>query len=328
MKQIKQKPKEIYLLLGENSIEKNEFINTLILEAENTYKGLEKIKISHITDENWLQKFVEEYTHQNLFSSYKLIILELPDNLKKQEKEILKNLLSQKQENIQLIIVSNLSPYKFDKQISLAVEKNNGVVKTFWKPFEANIPNIIREKLFSSGIETGERITQLLLERNGTNINSIIEEINYIRNYFKTTKIVREEEAINILLLKKGESSIFDLANSLIKGDKKKSITLLNQLLDKSEEIFVTSSIVFNTIYKYLKVRKLLNQRLSETEIASSLGISNFEVKNIIKNISNVDDDKAKKLIKLCYQLDSILRTSHTPEIKKVQIEMSIMKLL
>ncbi len=327
MKRTQQKPKkEIYLLLGENEIEKEEYIKKLIYEFSKD-RNVQMINIDLETDEDkGLKTFVEHCTSASLFGEKKVVILKANKSLTKAEKETIIYGISNTSEDTLIVITSNLSPYKFDKSISLAIENRGGEVKTFWKAFESGLPEYVKNMLSKNQIEPSEELIKFLIERNGNNPNGLYEDINYIKNYFQTSAIIKAKDAMEALFLKSGEGDIFTLVSSIIKKEKHKALLTLNDIIEKGENIYALGSLIYKQVEKIINVKKLIEKFSTDEEIAKQLEISTFEVKNIKKLLKTIDQNTLRKLIKLSLLLEKNMRNS--TNIKNILLEKAIIEIL
>jgi DNA polymerase-3 subunit delta len=327
MKQTQQKPKkEIYLLLGENEIEKEEYIEKLISTFSKD-KNVQIINIDLETDDDkGLKTFVEHCTSSSLFGEKKIVILKANKSLTKTEREMIISGISNVGEDTLVIITSNLSPYKFDKNISLAIENKGGEVKTFWKVFESSLPEYVKNLLLKNQIEPSEELIKFLIERNGNDPNGLYEDINYVRNYFQTSGMIKAKDAMEALFLKSGEGDIFMLVSAIIKKEKHRALLILNDIIEKGENIYALGLLIYRQVEKIINVKKLSEKFSTDEEIAKQLEISTFEVKNIKKLLKDIDETTLKKLIKLSLLLEKNIRNS--TNIKNILLEKVIIETL
>jgi len=326
MPRTQQKVKKgIYLLLGENEVEKNEYIKRIVLDFSKG-EDIQTITIDLYTDEEGLKTFSNHCNLKSLFGNRKVIILKINKTLNKQEKEIINSGVSSVDDDTLLIITSTSSPYKFDKSISLAIENKGGEVKTFWRVFENDLPAYVKNLLIKNNIEISEELTNFLIERNGNDPNGLYEDVNYIKNYFQTKNLIRSHEALETLFQKSGEGNIFSLVSSIVRGEKHKVLLLLNDIIDKGENLYALGLLIYKQVEKIVNVRKLSEKYLSDEEISKQLGLSTFEIKNTKKLVKEINNDTLRKLIKLATILEKNTRSTTT--IKDLLLEKAIIELL
>lgn len=327
MKKIQQKEQTggIYLLLGENEFEKEEFVKKLVSDFSSD-RTVEVITIPG-NEENPVDKFLSYLSSVSLFTQHRVIILKNIDRaITRQEKEKIVKIFKSLKSNTDLVIItSSLSPYKFDKTISSLIEEL-GTLKTFWKVFEHALPEYVAKLLSGKGIEPKKEVIELLIERNGQNVDAIVDEINYVRNHFPSTSYVRGEEAMDLLLRKSGSSTIFDLLSALLRGDKHKAILTINNILERGEEPFALGSLLYSQIQKIVKVKKFLRSGVSDEEIIKRVGITSFELRNIKKLAKDVDENRIRLLLKFVLDLENFVRSSDETA-KLAIIEMRIMQM-
>ncbi len=321
----KEQTKGIYLLLGENEFEKSQFLKDLI---QNFSLG-RQVEVSYIDDsnENAFQEFVKMLSSSSLFGSSKVVVVKNVDKVfSKSEKSKVIDLLKRfRDEDILIVMTSSLYSHKFDKSIYSFVEQY-GVVKVFGKIFDFALSKYVSDLLSKNSIEVRKDLIEFIIERNGQNVNGIAEDINYVRNYFNLGEFVEADKAIDLLLNKSGEGNIFDLLNALIKGDKHRAILVLNELVDRGEDIQSLPSIIYSQVRKIVKVKRLLGSNFSDDEICKQVGITSFELRNLKALSKNVDKDRIVSLLKFSLEVESSLR-SYSVTVMLANIERFIIQM-
>lgn len=307
----KAHPKEqingIFLLLGENNFEKDIFISKLISEFSKG-KPIDIHKINY--DEGAIESLIKITQTPSLFSNERAVILrELDKNLLKTEKEMLINLIRTFKDTTTLVIItSNLSPYRFDKQISTSIENSGGTVKVFWKVFDNELPRYISSILTKYNIQPSNELINTLIERNGQNIDGIVDDVKHIKGYFQPNELIPSDKAISVLSEKSSEGNIFDLLSSLVKNEKHRAIMLLNHILEKGEDIFAIGKLIYSQLYKLVRVKKLLKSNTPDSEITKQLDISTFELNNLKRISNSVDENKIKTLLQFVLDIEKAIR--------------------
>lgn len=304
-------PKEqtggIFLLLGENNFEKESFIDKIISDFSKG-KPVDIQKIDY--DEGAIESFIKTIQTPSLFATERVVILRGFDkNPLKAEKEKLINLIHTFKESTTLVIItSNLSPYRFDKQISTAVENSGGTVKVFWKVFDSELPKYISSILTKHNIQASTELINILIERNGQNIDGIVDDVKHIRGYFQPNEPIPSDKAISVLSEKSSEGNIFDLLSSLVKNEKHRAIMLLNHILEKGEDIFAIGKLMYSQLYKLVRVKELLKSNIPDSEISKQLDISTFELNNLKRISKSVDENRIKTLLQFILEVEKAIR--------------------
>ncbi|MGC8767037.1 MAG: DNA polymerase III subunit delta [Brevinematia bacterium] len=319
MKAQRRQTKGIFLLLGENEVDKEVFLEKIIKEFS-ANKNVETIHID-AKEEGYLDKFVNTYSTPSLFVPHRVIVVKNLEGFTKSEKEVFIKIIKEfKDDKTLLIFISSFSPYKFDRQISSFVEQVGGEVKVFWKVSEQSLKDYTKDILSRSGIEVSEELVSLLIERNGRNVNAIVEEVNYVKNYFSNVGFISSKDAIELIYLRSGEGNIFDLINAILLQDKHTAILLIDQIFERGEDIFALGSLLYSQISKIIKIKKLTQKPISDNEVCERLGISQFEFKNLKRFLSFIDDKKVKSLLRLVVAIEEVIRVSdNTLKIAKLE---------
>ena len=231
-----------------------------------------------------IEDVIEDASTVNLFNKKKIIILEdcyflgankTIDNLEKLDSRKKMNKL--------------LSHHK--------VIEANKVDKAF-------LTKHINNKLKEDGYEMDD--INFFLERVGTNLNNIDNELDKLKMYTLETKKITNED-ITKTTTKVLEEEIFSLTDAIILKDTKKALELLDSFLNQNYDEIQIILLLANQFHFLFQIKRLLNKNKSEAEIAKILEVNPYRVKYSIKKIYSYSEgmilENIKKLAKIDHDI-------------------------
>ena len=327
-KQLNQKQLQpIYLFYGDEKY----LIETNVKKIKNIFgeciKGINYI----LVDETNIKEIISDIETPSFGYSKKLIIAKNTGLLKKEGKrktsdisQTKERLLKYLQENMQIIkesVVLVFIEEEVEKQeLYNFLDKNCTVCKfDFQKPAQL----IARLKsIFSSYKVQVENYTlQYFIECCGTNMQELINEIRKLIEYAGPNGQIKNED-IDKLCIKKLESVIFDLTDSLGKRNIKLALNVLHNLIYEKEPI----QKILITLYNHFKKLYLTSIAIQENkDVASSLSLkpnqvflvnkykmqskyfNKKELRNILQALIDLDYNYKNGIIDLQLGLETVL---------------------
>ncbi len=277
---------------------------TLISEIETPAFGFEKkliiVKNSKIFGKDGKKKNIEMQEFRERLIEY------IKEN---------RNLISQ---SVVIVFVeedvdARISIYKqFEKEVTVC--KFEFLKESALKARIKAICNIYKVNINDSTIS-------YFIESCGTSMQELINEIRKLIEYVGINGQI-EKKDIDILSIKKIESIIFDLTDSLGKKDLAKSLEVLNNLIYAKEpvqKILITLYNHFKKIYfvqlaikNNRDVVEVLNLKANQTFLVTKYKMQSkyfkeTELRNILKKLSDLDYNSKNGLIDVQVGLESIL---------------------
>ena len=165
-----------------------------------------------------------------------------------------------------------------DNILILACRKLDGkkniakLVKEKFKIIDVNVnyQDYIKEKTKGYKMSTSDIIYFLSLVTE--DIDRINNELDKLMMLKDDTKEITKED-IDLIVVKKIDDNIFDLIEAIIKKDKKRSLTIYNDIVSYGEEIFKILISLSNQIRLLLQVKILENE--NDLDIADKLNLKN-----------------------------------------------------
>ena len=178
------------------------------------------------------------------------------------------------------------------------------------KVIEANkVDKTFLEKYVMNNLkEDGYKIENLsfFLERVGSNLNNIDNELEKLKMYTLATKKITKED-ITKTTTKVLEEEIFSLTDAIILKDTKKSLELLDSFLNLNYDEMQIIILLANQFHFLFQVKRLWNKNKTESEIAKILEVNPYRVKYSVRKIYSYSEqlilENIKKLAKIDHDI-------------------------
>lgn len=282
----------IYLLYGKDNFLKQQFFKKIKKEFGEYEKGINYILI----DENSIENIFSEIETPAFGYKTKLIVAK---NTKVFAK---KNLIAEKLsdyiksntfENVELVFIED----DIEKNKLYNVINKVGTVKEFTELKMFDLVKQIRSiaKMYNVNIE--ERTAQYLVECVGTNMQDIVNEIRKLIEYAGNNGTISKDD-VDVLTIKKTESIIFDLTDSLGKKRIKDAIEVLHNLIYSREPL----QVILLMLYRHFK--KLYIVHLCQgKDVAEHLKLKPNQTFLIKKYINQANYFKNNELLDILKEL-------------------------
>lgn len=328
-KELKQnKLRSIYLLYGEETFLLESALKSIIKNFGEKVKGINYI----LLDETNVGEIIFDIETPAFGYEKKLIIVKNAEFFKKDLKKKSKNDITILKEKLNEYIKENIDTIN-DTVVLVFIEENSekcelletidklGVVCNFQtqKPFQ--LQQRLKSIVDAYKVNIDMSTLTYFIECCGTDMQELINEIRKLIEYAGTGGTITKQD-IDLLTIKKIESIIFDLTDSLGKKDTKKAIDVLRGLVQAKEPL----QKILITLYNHFKKLYLTKIAIGlNKDVASSLSLkpnqtflvnkykaqaSYFkkeELKNILQSLCDLDYNYKIGLIDLNIGLESIL---------------------
>lgn len=304
----------IYLLVGEDNFLKDQFIKNFKKNFGELQSGINYIKITEDNIDNLISDIETPafgyenklilVNNANLFTKKNYTADQIADYIK--ENEIT---------NVDILFVED----KVEKNSLYNIIAKKGEIKEFkeLKPYEL----IKKIKSISAAykVNINENTAQYLIECVGTNMQDIINELRKLIEYTGENGEIKKE-AIDSLTIKKTESIIFELTDSLGKRQIKKAIETLHNLQYEKEP----TQMILIMLYRHFKKLYIvhlcngvnlvenLNLKPNQTFLVKKYEeqarcFKKSEIEKILEELINLDANSKNGNIDLDLGLDTIL---------------------
>lgn len=251
-------------------------------------KLLKKLKIDDVikydmTNSSILD-VIEDASTVGLFSTKKVIILEdcyfLGSGKTIDDIEALEQYLENYNKDNYCIFLSYMEKVDTRKKIYKALNKHK--IIELKKPTEESVKVYIEATLKQEGYKL-ENI-DYFLTKTGTNLYNAKNELDKLMSYKMADKYIKNSD-IDKITIHTIEEEIFVLSDAIIAKDTKKSLTLLEEFLNKSYDEIQIIMLLASQFRFLFQVKHLLNKNMHESEIAKVLGANPYRIKFTIKKL-------------------------------------------
>ena len=272
--------KYVYILETKEDFVKGQVINNIISK----YKEYEVIKF---TDLETNESPLEELNTMNFLVEHKLVII---DNATIDD-DLIKYIDNPNKDNILVIITDKLDK-KIDKEIGSKVNKLKS---------EINIKDVINDNL--EDYKMDNFTISYLINYCMNDNDKIITELEKLKAYKLEEKEITKDD-IDLLVEKTISNNIFDLSDAIIKKDKRNSIEIYNNIINKGTDTASIIGLVGSTYILYLQCKILFKDGKNKDSIAEYLGIHPYRVSLALEQSTRYSREDLMNILKELFNLD------------------------
>ncbi len=264
---------EIYLFYGNNYSIIEDKINNIILK-----NNIDANNVIKYDMENNLDNIIEELSMNSLFGDKKAVIVDITFKEEVDDKKIEEFL--DKSKNNSNILIFNCANEKIDTR-----RKIYKIINKYGKIEELNKNHDYVVDYIKKSLQDNNKTMDInyFLSKVNDDLDNIKNELDKLILY-KINDSHIENSDIDNLVIPNIEEEIFILSDSVIKKDKKKSIELYQNFLNRNYEPIYIISLLGSQFHFLYQVKRLYNQNKSNDEIASILSAHPYRVKLTIQN--------------------------------------------
>ena len=290
--------KNFYLIYG---------IDKSIITNE-TNAIIKKININDIIkysmDTTDIKTVIEDASTISMFDSKKIIILEdcnfLKANKTIDDLEYLEKYLTNYNKDTYLILICNTDKIDTRKKIYKELSKV-AVITNCQKGDSDYLINYINNYLTSQAYKIED--VNYFLKIVGTNLDDIKNELDKLIMYKLEDKSINNTD-IDKITIKNMDNEIFDLTDAIILKDTKKSLSLLEEFLNKDYDEIQIIMLLASQFRFLFQVKRLVNKNKKYDEIAKILEVNPYRVKFTIKKLYSYSEDEILSNISKLAKID------------------------
>ncbi len=272
--------KYVYLLETKEDFVKGQVINNIISK----YKDYEVIRF---TDLDTNESPLEELNTMNFLVEHKLVII---DNATMDD-DLIKYIDNPNKDNILVIITDKLDK-KIEKEIGSKINKLKS---------EINIKDVINDNL--DDYKMDNFTISYLINYCMNDNDKIITELEKLKAYKLEEKEITKDD-IDLLVEKTISNNIFDLSDAIIKKDKRNSIEIYNNIINKGTDTASIIGLVGSTYILYLQCKILFKDGKNKDSIAEYLGIHPYRVSLALEQSTRYSREDLMNILKELFNLD------------------------
>ena len=292
-----------YLLEGESFLTIEKQINEIIDK-----KGFKEATISNYDlSEVLLDQALEDLDTYSFLSDKKVIIITGMDNLSSDNDKDKLNHLYKYLDNPNPDNLLFIWSIKFNNTLKITKE-----LKKRMEFIQVTIDPIKYAKEGFKGYKIDSNTINYLVEKCLSDITKIDNEISKLKNYKNNDKVITRED-IDLLVVKKlGDSTelTFDFNRALAEKNIKSALLKYQELLNYNVEPLSIIGLIAGQIRIIYQVKVLENRRMSDDEIARTLGEKPFRIKKTRELTRYYSEDELLKLMQTLADIDLKLKTT------------------
>lgn len=295
--------KNIYLIYGTNDYLIKEEVKKIVKNTDPI--NIVKYNLNNTT----IEEVLEDALTISLFSENKTIIVEKSNIFTTFKSEIEHNIkklelyLSNQNPNTVLIFVVNSDKIDSRKKVCKLI-KDKGILIHVTQP--NNLVPYVQKKL--NGYEISIQNINFLINRTGTNLGIINNEVKKLKIYKKNNFKISKDDILNVVS-KNLEPDIYYFIDCIIKRNLDEAFVIYNELITLNKEPILIISLLANNFRLMYQSKQLIQKGYTLNDIASSLESHIYPVKLAIEK-GRMYSDKIllnclEKLADLDFQIKS-----------------------
>ena len=293
----------IYILYGEDEFLLNEYVKKIKKAFGSIQLGVNYIQI----DESNVSNIISDIETPAFGFEKKLIIAKDTGLFKKKNttsERITEYLKETEIPDVELIFIEK----DIEKNSLFNLVQKIGKVEEFK---EQKLPQLISKVVSLTkayDIIIKENVAQYFIECVGTNMSDIVNELRKLIEYAgKGNEITRD--AIDNLSIKKSESIIFELTDSLGKKNITEALNVLNNLIYAKEPVQKILVMLYNHFKKLYIIKLAKEQRRSSLEILKLKPNQMFLVKKYEEQAGRFSKVDLEMILKEIIKLDTLSKS-------------------
>lgn len=293
----------IYILYGEDEFLLNEYVKKIKKAFGSIQLGVNYIQI----DESNVSNIISDIETPAFGFEKKLIIAKDTGLFKKKNttsERITEYLKETEIPDVELIFIEK----DIEKNSLFNLVQKIGKVEEFK---EQKLPQLISKVVSLTkayDIIIKENVAQYFIECVGTNMSDIVNELRKLIEYVgKGNEITRD--AIDNLSIKKSESIIFELTDSLGKKNITEALNVLNNLIYAKEPVQKILVMLYNHFKKLYIIKLAKEQRRSSLEILKLKPNQMFLVKKYEEQAGRFSKVDLEMILKEIIKLDNLSKS-------------------
>ena len=258
-----------YLIEGSDYISINNKISEIIKKNNFSDASISKYDLS----EDLLEEVIEDLNTYGLFSDKKIVIINNFDKMDpdiNRVEELLKYVENSSSLNL-LFVVSD--KYDDRKKIIKDLKKKMEFIKVSNDPVEFT-------KNCLKGYKVEDGVITLLVNNTLGDISRLYNECNKLKIYKINDKYISKEDVLELAVKKLGDSTdiTFQFSRSLAEKDKKKALSLYQELLDYQIEALSIIGLLASQFRIMFQVKVLEEENMRNDEIAKTLNEKSYRI--------------------------------------------------
>lgn len=264
--------------------------------------------ITYDLNQTKMNEVMQELTTLPFFSEHKIIIVKHCDFLSASGNDIdfsqLESFLKQPIVENTLIMIGEFEKCDARKKIVKLVNRTCRV-KSFQNLDDKDKRGYVAEKCRELNIRLKQNVLSMLVDRLSVDTWEIDNQLEKLSNYPDELN----EDVISSLIIKPLDENIFQLSESLLKGNFKKAFSIYKDMHSLSYDPIYFIAVLSSQFRFYYQVKVCMNQGMSEDKIASYLKAHPYRIKLTCQNLRGINIKTMMHLLDNCAKCDMDIKS-------------------
>ena len=151
---------------------------------------------------------------------------------------------------------------------------------------------------------------QLLVDRLGTSLGSLVNEVNKLLEFTRERREITVEDVAHVVGISRS-FNIFELRDAIGERNLKKSLFIARRMIELGEKPVYIVSMLTGYFLELWKIQLLKQQRKTNTQIGRELHIHHFFVNKEIDQAMKFSREEIFRNMKILLEADTHLKTSY-----------------
>lgn len=201
-----------------------------------------------------------------------------------------------------LVIFASYDKLDRRKKITRLVEKKSVTIDATKLDYQEMLATI-KKQIKDADFTITDSALKQLVQRCNNDYTLIISQLAKLYIFSMDQHIITLK-AVNSLVPQNLDDNIFDLLNSLLKGNLKQAEVLYQQLLILKNDPITLTAIAISQIRLLLQVKILTTQGMTEGKLANYLQVHPYRIKLAIQNEKEFSLDNLKQALTELFEID------------------------
>lgn len=169
--------------------------------------------------------------------------------------------------------------------------------------------NWVRTEARDRGTQLTPAAAQALMEAVGANLFQLESELEKLIQYAADRKAIGEQDVAEVVPHSRTRS-IFDIGDSVVRGQTREAFNLAYRLLLRGESVHGIVSILARRVRQLWRMKRMNEAGMGQKQMAGKLGVPPFVVRKSMNVLRRVSDSSLARQLRLLAAADHELKTS------------------
>lgn len=187
--------------------------------------------------------------------------------------------------------------------------KKHGELVEFKKLYDNQMPSAIRDLAQAVGLSLTEEALAVFCRRVSSNLQDVHTELEKLAVYVGERKLADVAD-INAVVTGSRQETVFALNDALGECNAKRSIQLVERILDEGIPGLVVLSMMVRHFRNLWKIREMVEQNRTRTEMAKIAAVNPYFLDGLIRQSRNFSARRLRKIFELFLVTDLSLKSA------------------